>query len=108
MGNPFSIETFLHILENDDLFTVDETSFYFDDSPNEDDHMLGCIREYDKPYWVGYCDIPNGCEFYTAYEMLNAKIFDGKSIIDRWEHLVFVSIGGIRLDEWLNCFNDKF
>ena len=58
MDKPFSFETFLRILENDDYYAVDETSFYFDDDPEEKDRMLGCLRKYDKPYWVGNCDIP--------------------------------------------------
>lgn len=108
MDNPFSFETFLNILEKDDYYAVDETSFYFDDDPNEEDHMLGCIRDYDKPYWIGYCDVPDGCDFYTASELLTAKIFDGKSIKDRWGHLVFVAIGGIGLSDWLDLYGDKF
>lgn len=108
MDKPFSFETFLNILEKDDYYCIDETSFYFDDDPNKGEHMLGCIRDYDKPYWVGYCDIPDGCEFYTALELLTAKIFDGKSIKDRWGHLVFVTIGAIELDDWLDLYGDKF
>lgn len=67
MTKPFSFETFQMILENDNIFSIDETLFYFDDEPaNERTHYLGCIRKYDKPYWVGYCDVPNGCDFLTA------------------------------------------
>lgn len=54
--------------------------FYFNDDPEQKEHMIGCIRKYDKPYWIGYCDIPDGCEFYTAVEMTEAKVFNGKSI----------------------------
>ena len=108
MCRPFSFETFQKILENDDIFLIDETLFYFDDEPeNNREHYLGCIRDYDKPYWVGYCDIPNGCEFYTASDLLNAKIFDGYSINERWEHLVFENIGGIWINDWLAYYGDK-
>lgn len=109
MTKPFSFETFQMILENDNTFLIDETLFYFDDeSENERTHYLGCIRKYDKPYWVGYCDVPNGCDFLTAADLLNAKIFGGKSIKDRWEHLVIENIGGIRLEDWLVFYADKF
>ena len=106
MNNPFSFDTFLKILEHDDLFNIDETAFYFDDDPNENDHMLGCLREYEKTYWIGYCDVPDGCEFDNANDLLNAKVFDGKSIKDRWEHIIFATIGGIGLNDWLEKYND--
>lgn len=108
MTKPFSFETFQMILENDNIFSIDETLFYFDDEP-EDENMrfLGCIREYDKPYWVGYCDIPGGCDFFTASDLLNAKIFGGKSIKDRWEHIVIEQIGCIGLEDWLDFYGDK-
>ncbi len=106
---PFSFETFQKILENDDKFQIDETLFYFDDEPeNEQEHFLGCIRDYDKPYWIGYCDIPNGCDFETASDLLNAKVFNGSSIRDRWEHIVIENIGGILIEDWLEQYRDKF
>ena len=36
---------------------IDETCFYFSDDPNEEEHYLGYLPQYDTPYWVGYCDI---------------------------------------------------
>lgn len=109
MGKPFSFETFLYILENDSIFSINETLFYFDDEPEDNQcHYLGCLRNYDKPYWIGYCDIPNGCEFSTATEMLNSKVFGGKSIKDRWKHLIFEEIGGIGLNDWLVLYGDNY
>lgn len=108
MKPPFSFETFLKILEQDDTYSIDETSFYFEDDPNEEEHMLGCLRDYDKPYWIGYCDIPDGAEYYTALELLTAKIFDGRSIQDRWDHIVFCNIGMLDAETWLDIYGDKF
>ncbi len=83
--------------------------FYFDDEPEDNQfHYLGCLRNYDKPYWIGYCDILNGCEFSTATEMLNSKVFGGKSIKDRWKHLIFEEIGGIGLNDWLALYGDNY
>ena len=48
---------------------IDETCFYFSDDPNEEEHYLGYLPQYDKPYWVGYCDVDGGCEFDTAEEL---------------------------------------
>ena len=83
---------------------IDETNFYFIDDPNEYDHYLGCIPEYEKPYWIGYCDVPDGCEFFTAEELVNAKVFDGKSLKERWDKVRFVNIYGICLDDWIKNF----
>ena len=57
---------------------MDETYFYFTDEIGEPEHYIGCLLQYDKPYWVGLCDIPDGMEFLTAEELVNAKIYRGK------------------------------
>ncbi|MGN1110453.1 MAG: hypothetical protein ACI4QY_02290 [Oscillospiraceae bacterium] len=108
MKKPFSFEQFLWIFERDNIFLIDETMFYFDDDPTKTEHYLGCLRKYDKPYWAGYCDVPDGCEFQSASELLNAKIYDGLSIKDRWKNIVFVNIGGIGFEDWLISYQDKF
>ena len=78
---------------------VDETVFYFRSDPDENEHYIGYLPEYGKPYWAGYCGIKDGCEFETAKELFEAKIYDGKSIKDRWDGLVLVEIGGISVYE---------
>lgn len=108
MNNPFTYEVFLWIFEHDDMFLIDETLFYFDDDMNKEEHYLGCLRQFEKPYWAGYCDIPDGCEFSTAYELLNAPIYNGRSIKDRWENVVFENIGGISTEDWLRFNKGKF
>ncbi len=80
---------------------IDETCFYFVDDPNRVERFLGYLPQYDMPYWVGYCDIPNGTEFNTADELVNAKIYDGKSLKERWEEVRIISIEGISLESWL-------
>ena len=101
-------EKFLRIFENADKINVDETTFYFDDDPEEQEHYLGWIGGQEKPYWVGYCDIPDGCEYSSAEEMFTAKIYDGKSLKERWEHAVIYNIGGIDAETWLSYCGDKF
>ena len=83
---------------------VDETAFCFKDDINQAEHYIGYLPEYDKPYWAGYCDVPNGCNFKTAEELFNAEIYDGKSIKDRWNEIVFIQISGIDIDEWADVF----
>ena len=88
---------------NDTDCLMNETMFYFDDD-DEDIHYLGRLRGYENPYWVGYCDVPDGCDFLTARELFEAKIFDHRSIKDRWEHLVFVNIGATPAQEWIELY----
>ena len=33
---------------------INETCFYFEDDPDKNDHYLGYLPQYEKPYWVGY------------------------------------------------------
>lgn len=84
--------------------SIDETCFYFTDDPSESEHFLGFLPQYEKPYWVGYCDIPDGTEFYNAEELLNAKIFEGKSLRERWNNVCIISIEGVDLEGWLEYF----
>ena len=84
---------------------INETCFYFSDDPNEEEHYLGYLPQFDKPYWVGYCDVDGGCEFDTAEELVQAKIFDGKSLKERWSCVVICSIEGCGYEDWLNSFN---
>ena len=44
--------------------------------------------------------LPDGCEFQTAKEFFEAKIYDGRSIKDRWSELILTQIGGINVDDW--------
>ncbi|WP_312072266.1 hypothetical protein [Anaerotignum propionicum] len=84
--------------------SINETCFYFMDDPQESDHYIGYLPEYEEPYWVGYCDIPDGCEYRSAEELLEAKIFDGKSLRERWSNVCIVSIEGICLQDWTRFF----
>lgn len=85
---------------------IDETAFYFKNDPDEAERFIGFLPEYDKPYWVGYCDIKDGCEFKTAKELFEAPVFDGKSLKDRWDDVVLYRIGGIDVEDWEKRFND--
>jgi hypothetical protein len=82
--------------------SIDETCFYFADDPQVSKHYIGFLPKYEKPYWVGYCDIHDGCQFHTAEELVGAKIFDGKSLKERWANVRIISIWTICLDDWLN------
>ncbi len=106
-NKPFSYEKLLWAFEHDDNFLVDETLFYFDDDPYREDHYIGCLRNYEKPYWAGYCDIQDGCEYTSAAELFNAPIYSGHSIKERWENIVLVNIGGFSADDWYKIYKDE-
>ena len=79
---------------------IDETAFYFKNDPEESEHFIGYLPQYEYPYWVGLCDIENGCEFKTAIELFEAPIFDGRSIKERWNEIIIFQIGGIAVDDY--------
>ena len=80
---------------------MDETYFYFIDEEGQPEHYIGCLMQYDRPYWVGLCDIPDGTEFLTAEELVNAKIYRGKSLKERWNEVRVVCMGGIPVEMYL-------
>ena len=80
---------------------INETCFYFDDDTEEKEHYLGYISEQEKPYWVGYCDIDGGCEFKSATELVNAPIFNGRTLRERWNKVIVCHIEGCGLDDWM-------
>ena len=41
--------------------------------------------------------------FKTADELVNAPIYDGKSLKSRWDKVVIVSIEGLDRDDWMQC-----
>lgn len=104
MNTAINYEELLYYFENDNKYPIDETIFYFDDDPDEILHYIGCLRQYEKPYWAGYCDISDGCEFLTAKELFNAKIYNNHSIKERWEHLIIVEIGGMAVSDWIEFY----
>ena len=92
-------DIFLHQFEINQE-RMDETAFYFKTDPDEIDHYIGYVAGYKKPYWTGLCDIQDGCEFSTAREMLEAPIYNGQSIKNRWAEVCIYQIGGISAEEW--------
>ena len=79
---------------------VDETKFFFEDDPDEEEHYLGYLPGFDKPYWAGYGDFEDDCEFDTAEELFEAKIYDGKSLKERWDTVALIDIGGIAAEDY--------
>ena len=69
--------------------------------------------EHKCPFWVGRCDYPGGVDFYTAHELLNYPLFEGRSFHMVWHLLEFDSAAGMPIDLWLQqqpisgiCYDD--
>ncbi len=75
-----------------------EMSFCFHDQV---ERFLGIMKEKDKPYWIGLCDIKNGVDFETADKLLNAKVYGNMSLKERWDEISIISIDALSLEEWL-------
>ena len=82
-----------------------EACFCFVNESNDKEHWLGISPGFDKPYWIGYCDVPDGKEYSTAEDLVNDKVFDGKSLKERWEAVQFLSINGENPEDWLKKFD---
>ena len=60
-----------------------ENNFYIDGIDKYDDCWIGFNDQFEKPYWFGITpDGNNAYEYNTADEILNAKVFDGKSMYE--------------------------
>jgi len=93
-----SYEDLLYLFEHNKDH-VDETVFYFDDDPEEAEHYIGYIPEVKG-------DIEDGCDFKTAKELFEAKVFDGKSIKERWEHVVVFQFGGFGAEDFIEMYGE--
>ena len=82
---------------------VDETSFSFEKDNQGFLRYIGYSENDPLPYWAGLCDLPNGRRFQTADELFEAKIYDGKSLKERWDEVTIYSINSLPLDDWLSC-----
>lgn len=82
---------------------VDETSFSFEKDNQDFIRYIGYSENDPLPYWAGLCDLPDGRRFQTADELFEAKIYDGKSLKERWGEVTIYSINSLPLDDWLSC-----
>lgn len=84
---------------------IGEMCFIFSDDEKKTEHYLGYTADWDEPYWIGYCDIKDGCGFQAVEELVRAPVFDHKSLQERWDKVQIESIDGLTLEEWRqNCY----
>lgn len=88
---------------------VYENNFYIEGSNKYDDCWIGLSENSGcKLYWFGLnSGEENNYEYKTADEILNSKVFDGKSMHELWDKVYFCSINGISAMDWVlyNCFD---
>ena len=53
---------------------------------------------------MGYAKEQMESQLESAKELVEAPIFDGKSLQERWNSVVICSIEGCGLDDWINFF----
>lgn len=87
---------------------IGEMCFIFSDDEKKTEHYLGYTADWDEPYWIGYCDIKDGCGFQTVEELVRASVFDHKNLQERWNKVQIESIDGLTPEEWIqNCYQQK-
>ena len=105
-----SIEIFLEIFTADPLL-LNESAFRFASDPISpkqpgyvNERMIGWVGKWEKPYWIGGCDDDQGAQFDTAEELLNASVFGGRSLGERWDEVVWLSFMTISPREWMEMY----
>lgn len=96
--NTMSFEFFLKQLKAGVM--IDEFNFAIIDDPLYNDCYLGYLPQFEKPYWIGLCDVQDGCEFLTAEDLIHAKVYHGRSIYELWDKIMIHSIEGLSLEDW--------
>lgn len=54
-----------------------------------------------NPFWIGDCDVPDGVGFATAEELVNAPVFDGKSMREVWLLMEIDGAAGMPVEVWM-------
>lgn len=80
---------------------VDEISFAFESDSGEAIIFISVSDHVDEPYWLGLSDSPDSKRFKEIDELFKAKIYDGKSLKERWSEVIIYGISGQSLDDWL-------
>lgn len=104
-----SIEVFLDVF-TDNPMLLNESEFRFASDPISpkqpgycSGYTIGWIGETEKPYWIGGCE-GQDAQFSSAEELMNAPVFGGKSLRERWDDILWLSLMSIPPDEWMSLF----
>ncbi|WP_407400439.1 hypothetical protein [Anaerovibrio sp.] len=95
---------FCNIMERgmNGILPIDGTHFIFDDDPKKVICDIYYFENIIELYCGGDCCSPKKeAIFYSVTEMVNYPLFDGKSMKDRWDHIIVHHIGGYPTRDWL-------
>ena len=85
-------------------WVINETHFYIEEDPVYDSCWLGRL-DSPTPYWYGLtADGSQAYDYVTAQELVDAKVFHGKSLREVWSRVRFYSLGDIEPDTWLSRY----
>ena len=105
-----SIEVFLDVF-TDNPMLLNESEFRLVSDPISPKqpgycgaYMIGWIAETEKPYWIGGWDGAQDARFSSAEELADAPVFGGKSLRERWDDIMWLSLMSIPTDEWMSLF----
>ncbi|MBQ2725472.1 MAG: hypothetical protein IJF78_07190 [Clostridia bacterium] len=105
-----SIETFLDVF-TDNPMLLNESEFLLASDPISPKqpgycgaYMIGWLGETEKPYWIGGFDGAQDARFSSAEELMDAPVFGGKSLRERWDDIMWLSLMSIPTDEWMSLF----
>ncbi|MGT2772455.1 hypothetical protein [Streptococcus marimammalium] len=80
---------------------VNEITFAFESDSDDLLRFIGVSDDVEGFYWLGLSDSPNSKQFKEVDELFNAKIYDGKSLKERWSEVIIYGIADQSLDDWL-------
>lgn len=84
-----------------------EINFEILNSDKYNDCWIGYSPK-DNEYWFGLTEDGNKAyNYYSTDEILNAPVFDGKSMHELWDRVEFWSINGLSAEDWFiySCVN---
>ncbi|QUH20384.1 hypothetical protein [Alkaliphilus sp. B6464] len=107
------LEDFIKILSSDVLKSNSciEMNFCIDNAVEYEDCWMGKMPDNDtinkEIYWYGLVEDGSQSYNYACFEeILNAKVFNNKSICDIWERVTWYSLDGCNIEEMLQYYID--
>ena len=92
---------------------MDGTAFYFlPERGTGTERTLGCLpagpHTGGLPYWAENCDRAEGLRCETAEQLLDAPVYGGRSLRERWSEVWLYRIGGMYTNDFISRFGDQY
>lgn len=79
-----------------------EVAFDFEGNYDDFFYYIGYDKEKEKPYWARRSDKQEVNAFTCADALFETKLYDGKSLKERWSDVTIYSVNGLSLSDWLS------